>query len=86
MSGRVDSDSAGRGRVELCDQPVEGVFQLRLVLIGVSADEVDDLPVTLGGVFVIAARFVDHPEPVVAVVHFGVANQQVACGGLGSSS
>jgi hypothetical protein len=29
------------------------------------ADEVDDLAIALGGALVIAARLVDHPEPIV---------------------
>ena len=60
---------------------MEGGFELRLVLIGVSADEVDDLAIAVGGLFVIAARLVDHPQPIVSIVYFGVAHEQIA-GGL----
>jgi len=74
--------SVGGSRwVELLDQPMEGGFELRLVLIGMSADEVDNLAITVSGLFVIAARFVDHPQPIISIVYFGVADEQIA-GGL----
>jgi hypothetical protein len=38
--------SVGRGRVELLDQSLEGSFECRLVLVGMSA-EVDDLPINV---------------------------------------
>lgn len=82
-SAIVRSDSARRGRVELGDQAVEGVFEVRLVLIRMRANKVDDLPITLDGALVITARRIDHAEPVVAIVHFGIAHKQIACGSFG---
>lgn len=49
------------GGVEFLYQPVEGGFELWLILIGMSADEIDDLTVVIGGLFVVAACLVDHP-------------------------
>jgi hypothetical protein len=48
-----------------------------------AANKVDNLPIAFGGMFVITARLVDHPEPIVAVVHIGIAHEQVACGSFG---
>ena len=59
MWGTVGT-SVGRRRVEPFDQPLEGSLKCRLVLIGMSADEVDDLSVVAGGLFVVAAGLVDH--------------------------
>ena len=47
---------------------MEGGFELRLVLIGMSADEVDDLSVVVGGLLVVAACLVDHAQSIVTVV------------------
>ena len=58
---------AGR-RVEFLDQSLVGRFECRLVLIGVSADEVDDLSVVVGGLLVVAACLVDHAQSIVTVV------------------
>jgi hypothetical protein len=52
---------------------VEGGFELRLVLIGVSADEVDDLAIAVGRLLVFAACLVNHSQPIVSIVYFGVA-------------
>ena len=47
------------------------------------ANELDDLSVAVGCLAVLAASFVDHPEPIVAVMHIGKPTQQVARGLLG---
>jgi hypothetical protein len=78
----VGRQSAGRGRVALFDQPMEGGFELRVVLIGVSPDEADDLPITLGGLCVIAPRLVDHSQLIIAIVYVGEAHEQIASGEL----
>jgi len=52
---------------------VEGGFELWLLLIWMSADKVDDLAIAVGGSLVIAARLVDHSQPIVVIVYFGVA-------------
>jgi len=44
------------GRVEFFDQPEEGSFKCRLVPIGVSAVEIDNLSVVVRGLLMIAAR------------------------------
>lgn len=67
--------SAGGRRLELGDELVEGGFDLWLVLIGMSTDELDDLAVVVGGLFFLAARLVDHPEAIIAVVDLGIAHQ-----------
>jgi hypothetical protein len=59
---------------------VEGILEARLVLIGPRTDEVDDLPVVIRGLFVVAARLVDHAQSIVAVVDFGEAHEQVTRG------
>ena len=61
------------------DQQVEGGFELRLVLVGMSADEVDDLSIALCGLLFVAACLVDHTQPVVAVVDFGEAREEIPC-------
>src|SRR5258708_6314787 len=44
-----------------------------------SADEVDDLSVVVGGLFVVAAGLVDHSQSIVAVVDFGEAHEEIPC-------
>ena len=46
-------------------------------------DELDDLAIPVGGGLFIAARFVDHAEPIVSIVDFGVAFQELARSPLG---
>lgn len=75
--------SVGRGRVEFLDQPLEGGFKSGLVFIGPSLNEVDDLSVVVGGLFVVAAGLVDHSQSIVAVVDFGEAHEEVPCGLFG---
>lgn len=66
------------------DQPVEGVLEARLVLIGVGADEVDDLAVVIGSLLLVATGLVDHSQSIVAVVHFRVvAHDKVPRGAFG---
>jgi hypothetical protein len=67
---------AGR-RVEFLDQSLEGRFECRLVLIAVSADEVDGLSVVVGGLLVVAVCLVDHAQSNVTVVDFGEAYEEV---------
>jgi hypothetical protein len=60
--------------------PVEGGFELRLVLIAVSADEVDDLAIAADRLLVFAARHVNHSQPIAPIVYeihdgVGVAGQ-----------
>lgn len=42
----------------------EGGRELRLILLRVGADELDNLTVTVSGLFVVAARLVNHPQRV----------------------
>jgi hypothetical protein len=62
---------------------MEGVLEARLVLIGPRTDEVDDLAVVIRSQLVVAARLVDHPQSIVAVVDFGEAHEQVTRGVFG---
>jgi hypothetical protein len=65
------------------NQPLEGAFECRLVLIWVSADELDDLTVVMRGLLLVAACLVDHPQSVVAVVDLGEALEEIPCGLFG---
>jgi len=62
---------------------VEGVFETGLVLIWVSTDEVDDLAVVICGLLVVATGLGDHPQSIVAVVHFGEAHEKIPSGLFG---
>lgn len=46
-------------------------------------NERDDLPVAVGGLFILAASFVDHTETVIAIVHVGETHKELASGALG---
>jgi hypothetical protein len=85
LSKRERGGRSGRGRrFELGDQAgVEGHHAVVVGVIGVLAQEVEHLPVAVGGLPAVAPRLVHHAEPVPAVVHFRVARQQRAGGGLG---
>lgn len=76
---RSIGQSVWRRRVKLRDKVVEGSRELWFVLLGVGADELDHLTVTVRGLFVLAAGLVNHPQPVIAVVHFGKAHEELAC-------
>lgn len=54
-------------------------FKLGLVLVGMSADEVDDFTAVIRGLFFVAACLVDHSQSIVAVVDFGEANEEMPC-------
>jgi hypothetical protein len=69
-------------RVELGNEPMEGVGELGFVLIGVRADELNHLAIAVGGLLILTAGFIDHPQPIVAVVHIGEAHQEFASGAL----
>ncbi len=62
---------------------MEGSFKCRLVLIWVSADEVDDLTVVIRGLLVVAACLVDHSQSIVAVVDLREAHQEIPRGLFG---
>jgi hypothetical protein len=53
--------SLRRGGVEFLDQPVKGVLEAPLVLIGSISDKVDDLAVVIRSLLIVAAVLVDHP-------------------------
>jgi uncharacterized protein with PhoU and TrkA domain len=54
-----------------------------IVVVGVGADEVDDLAVAVGGLLIVASRLVDHSELVPPIMHIGEALEEVARGALG---
>jgi hypothetical protein len=58
---------------------VKDVLEAGLVLVGMSTDEVDDLAVVIRGLFVVAARLIDHPQAIIAVVDFGEAHEEIPC-------
>ncbi len=62
---------------------MESGFELGLVLVWMSADEVDDLAVVIGGLLVVAASLVDHAQSIVAVVDFGEAHEEIPCSQFG---
>lgn len=72
-----------RRRIELGDQLFEGRRELRLVLLGMGADELDHLPVAVRGGFPFSPRFVDDAEAIVSIMHIGIALKQLARGLLG---
>jgi hypothetical protein len=49
-------------------------------LVGPSLDEVDDLSIAVGSLFIIAPRLVDHSQSIVAVMHFGESYEKVTRG------
>ena len=53
------------------------------MVLGTGAHELDHLAVAVGGLAELAAGLVDHAEPIVAIVHFGVPDQQFSGGLLG---
>lgn len=69
----------GRSGVEFLYQSVEGGFELGLVLVRMSADEIDDLTVVISGLFVVAASLVDHSQSIVAIVDLGEAHEEIPC-------
>lgn len=54
------------------DQSLESGFKSGFVLIGPRLNEVDDLSVIVGGLFVVAADLVDYSQSIVAVVNLRV--------------
>jgi hypothetical protein len=63
---------------------VEDALKFRVgVLVWVFANEVDDFPIVIGRLLVIASGLVDHAEAIVAVVDLGEALQKIAGGLLG---
>lgn len=48
-----------------------------MVMLGIGTDELDHFPVTLDRFFPIAARLIHHAEPIVTVVHFREARQEI---------
>src|SRR5665213_2952075 len=71
----------GHAEFELDDEFEEAVYEPGVIVLGISARELDHLAVAVGGLAELAAGLVDHAEPIVAIVHLGVANQQLS-GGL----
>jgi len=71
--------SGWRGRIEPVDELGELFEHGSIVIVW----EVDDLAMAVGRLSAVAARLMDHPEAVPAIVHVGEANQQVACSRLG---
>src|ERR1700686_5160730 len=73
-----------------CDWRVEAIHELDehfleagLVVVGGLADECDHLSVTVGSLTVLATGLIDHAEAIVAIVHVGEQQQEIAGGLLG---
>jgi hypothetical protein len=63
-SSKSGPESVRRGGFKLLGQPLEGGFELGLVLVWVIVDEIDDLPVALrGSLFVTACLVRLLPNP-----------------------
>jgi hypothetical protein len=58
-------------------------LKLGIVVVGVSANDVDDFAVAIGRLSVIASGLIDHGEAIPAIVDIGVAFEKVARGLLG---
>src|ERR1035438_9230876 len=76
-----------------CDWWVEAIHELDehfleagLVVVGVLPDECDHLSVTVGSVTVLATGLIDHAEAIVAIVHVGEQQQEIAGACSASSS
>jgi hypothetical protein len=59
------------------------LLEAGLVVVGVLPDECDHLPVTVGSLTVLATGLIDHAEAIVAIVHVGEQQQEIADGLLG---
>src|SRR6202795_2730373 len=68
-------------RVEAIHELDEHFHEAGLVVLGVLPDECDHLPVTVGSLTVLATGLIDHAEAIVAIVHVGEQQQDIA-GGL----
>jgi hypothetical protein len=69
-------------RIEFFDPALESPFKVWVVLVGMLTGELDDFAIAISGLFVLTASLVHHAQPIIAVVHFRVAFQQVARGGF----
>ena len=70
-----------RAGFELGDEFDEAGDEFGVVVLRIGARELDHVAVAVGGLVELAAGLVDHAEPIVAIVHLGVAHQQLS-GGL----
>jgi hypothetical protein len=70
-------------RVEALHELDEHFLEARLVVVGVLPDECDHPPVTVGSLTVLATGLIDHAEAIVAIVHVGEQQQEIAGGLLG---
>src|SRR5580658_1293642 len=70
-------------RVEAIHELDEHFLEAGLVVVGVFPDECDHLPVTVGSLTVLATGLIDHAEAIVAIVHVGEQQQEIAGGLLG---
>lgn len=75
--------SGGRRRVEFVDHLLEGDREGGFVLVGMGADEFDDLAVAVCRGLLLAACLVDHPEAVVSVMDLGVVFKERPSGLIG---
>lgn len=76
----IATDLGAGLRVEPLNQPVEACLEFRVVVVRMFADERDDFPIVIGRLPVIASGLADLAEAVVAVMHLGIAFQEVVCG------
>jgi len=69
--------------IEPVDEVTERGRERRIVVVGVLADEGDDLSVVVGSLAAIAPGLADHAEPVVAVMGVREAREEIVRGLLG---
>jgi hypothetical protein len=74
-SESLSTESGCRGWFEFRDAVLEGLLEVWVVLVGMLADELEDLAIAVGGLFVLAASLVHHSQPVIAVMYFRIAFQ-----------
>ncbi|MGB5083355.1 MAG: hypothetical protein WBO09_01845 [Methylocystis silviterrae] len=82
ISGRLALVWRRGWRVELFDELVEDGFELGVVLVSVRADDVDDLPVAVCRLPMIASGLMDHAQAIIAVMHVRKALEELP-GGAG---
>ena len=75
-AGGRDGSSGGR-RVEAVNELAEDGLEAGIVVLRVSANEVDDFAIAVRGLSVISSDLVDHAEAIPAVVHIGEAFEQI---------
>src|SRR5215813_11373052 len=88
MAALADSDKIirllrGSGRIEFIDELDEHVSELRVVHLGLGADDFDRFAVAVRRLLVFAPGLMHHSEAIPAVMHVGKAFKEISSEGLG---